>query len=109
MTPGYTTRGAAEEYDGELVGQTHRAIHVYRNTGDVQSVDLGGLHLRRTEDGNWRVYTPQDFETTDDLELVDEFDPHRFPSAKAIHDYVDGLDAGNGETDGPVMDRPGVH
>lgn len=102
-----TTRKAAAESDYELASEAHRAITVYRDKADAGGVDLAGYHLRRTDHQTWVVCTPQDYDTTDDLEIIDELNPLQFPAARAITRYLHGIQTTE-DTDDTGRNRPGV-
>ena len=100
--PAYFTQAAADHFDAELAPVAQRATVAWRPRDDIQSVDLAGHYLQRTDADTWEVYD----ERTEDAELVDEFDPGRFRSAADLYDYLDGLtlpETANGDVTAPEV------
>lgn len=107
MTSKVTTHNAADSEAAELASQIQRACVVFRNTGDVNRVDLAGFRLNRTQYNTWEVETRSD--ETADRELVDELDPGEFRSAQVLLQYVHGYQRTTDSEDARQRPEPWRH
>ena len=98
----YFTQDAADHFDADLAPAAKRAAIILRPRANVQSVDLAGVYLQRTDADTWEVFA----ERTADAELLDELDPGGFRTAVEVFDYLDGLnlpETPTGDVDAPEV------
>lgn len=105
--PGFTTRAAASEYDGDLASAVERAGYVLRDLDDRPYVEVAGYVLQPIEGGTWQAYDAEDvYDDTTDAPPVDELAANRFKSAREIVAYLSNLetpDTSEGDVHAPEV------